>query len=64
MTAATAAPATAGAHEGKLLARDGFVVEFVTEDGVPGKVRLTDAWLVLFEAVAPVRFAQTAASVT
>lgn len=56
---AVAAPATAGAHEGKLPAPDGFVVEFVTEDGVPGKARLADAWPVRFEAMAPVcRFAR------
>jgi hypothetical protein len=48
--AATVAPETADA------------VVFVTEDGVPGKVRLADAWPVRFEAMAPVRFAQAAAA--
>jgi hypothetical protein len=55
--AATAAPETADAHEGKLPAPDGFMIEFVTEDGALGKVRLADAWPVRFEAMAPVHFA-------
>lgn len=52
---ATAAPAPAGAYEGKLPAPDSFVVEFVTEDGVAGKVGLADASPVRFEVMAPVR---------
>jgi hypothetical protein len=42
--ATKAAPATAGAHDSEAPAPDGFVVEFVTEGGVPGKVKLTDAY--------------------
>jgi hypothetical protein len=52
---ATAAPMRAGAHEGKLPASDGFAVEFVTEDGVPGRVGLAEAWPVRFEVMSPVR---------